>query len=120
MSLSRSKGAVHISIIEGSVSCPRIRNACGGFPRPNNPPATPSSSLNGRVEPVCPGIALEDEDLPIVIECDSKVPGVATQPCILEFFDLARVEKFKRRWARGERLQGSHELARRRYRKVFQ
>jgi hypothetical protein len=74
----------------------------------------------GRVEPVCPGIALEDDDLPIVIECDSKVPGVATQPCILEFFDLARVEKFKRRWARGERLQGSHELARRRYRKVFQ
>jgi hypothetical protein len=74
----------------------------------------------GRVEPVCPGIALEDDDLPIVIECDSKVPGAATQPCILEFFDLARVEKFKRRWARGERLQGSHELARRRYRKVFQ
>ena len=73
-----------------------------------------------RAEPVCPGIALEDDDLPIVIGCDSKVPGVATQPCILEFFDLARVEKFKRHWARGERLQGSHELARRRYRKVSQ
>ena len=65
-------------------------------------------------------IALEEDDLPIVIGCDSKVPGVATQPCMLEFFDLARVEKFKRHWARGERLQGSHELARRRYRKVFQ
>ena len=77
-------------------------------------------ALCGSLEPVCPGIAHEDEDLPIAIGCDSKVPGVATRPCILEFFDLARVEKFKRHWARGERLQGSHELARRRYRKVFQ
>ena len=78
------------------------------------------STGNSLGEPACPGIALEDDDLPIVIGCDSKLRGVATQPCILEFFDLARVEKFKRHWARGERLQGSHELARRRYRKVFQ
>ena len=69
--------------------------------------------------------ATAGEDTP---SSDAELPGfacagckaVATQPCILEFFDLARVEKFKRHWARGERLQGSHELARRRYRKVFQ
>jgi predicted nucleic acid-binding Zn ribbon protein len=43
-----------------------------------------------------------------------------TPACVLEFFDLARLEKFKRCWACGERLEGSHKFARRRQRKVFQ
>jgi len=47
------------------------------------------------------------------------VEAVLDPSLSLEFFDLVGVEKFKRRWARGERLQGSHELARRRHRKVL-
>ena len=65
-------------------------------------------------------IALEEDDLPIVIGCDSKVPGVATQPCILEFFDLARVEKFKRHWAAASVCRDRTSSRDRRYRKVSQ
>jgi hypothetical protein len=46
--------------------------------------------------------------------------GLFQAHSMLKFFDLAGVEKFKRRWARGERLQRSHEFARSRHRKVLQ